>query len=212
MIAGLDPLGPFQAMSLGALVAVLLLAAGAVLLYRARAAGRASQARSRIEAARASLDAALMRRALAAREFASIGCLDPSSAVIVLRAVGDVLDASDATTPEEDLLGPQRLEAEENLTEALRRAFHQRHGSGARDDEDLGPQTRAAKQALALASERVHSMRVRHNEVVTATRHLVEGRTVRLLGLERGATRLEALQVEDDVPHLRPGGEGRDVD
>ena len=58
----------------------------------------------------------------------------------------------------------------------------------------------------------MHALRLRHNEVVQSTRPLLSGRAVRLLGVERGAPRPELLQVEDDVPHLRPGGEGRPVD
>lgn len=208
--ADLNPVGWVEALGVGALAGLLVLAAGALWLWRSRAAGRAREARARIEASRAALDAALMRRALAAREFAGLGCLDPSSSVIVLRTIGDVLDACDGAA-EGDLLGPERLEAEEHLTEALRRAFHSRHG-GADEDGGTGPQSQSAKRALALASERVHTLRLRHNEVVQSTRPLLSGRAVRLLGVERGAPRPEVLQVEDDVPHLRPGGEGRPVD
>ncbi|PKZ42709.1 hypothetical protein [Kytococcus schroeteri] len=207
----LDPTALVRAVGAGTLVALLVLAVGAVLLWRARAAGRAREAHARIEASRAALDAALMRRALAAREFASIGCLDPASAVIVLRTVGDVLDACDAAGPGE-VMGPDRLEAEEHLTEALRRAFHQRHGSGGASGGELGPQRLAAKQALARASERVHAQRLHHNEEVRATRHIVDGRTARLLGLSRGVSRPEPLEVEDDVPYLRSADGERDVD
>ncbi|WP_374929397.1 hypothetical protein [Kytococcus sedentarius] len=208
----LDPMGWVGPLGVGALAALLVLAAGALWLWRSRAAGRAREARARIEASRAALDAALMRRVLAAQEFVEVGRLDPSSSVIVLRTIGDVLDACDAAADEADLLGPDRLEAEEHLTEALRRAFHQRHGGGAGQDDAAGPQAQSAKRALAVASERVHTLRLRHNEVVQSTRPLLAGRAVRMLGLERGTTRPEVLQVEDDVPHLRPGGEGRPVD
>lgn len=212
--AQIDPGGWLTALGAGILVGALVLLVGGLLLFRARAAGRAREARARIEAARASLDAALMRRTMAAREFASIGCLDPSSAIIVLRCVGDVLDACDQAQDETDLLSPERLEAEEHLTEALRRSFKERSNAMAQGctTAALGPQAQAAKRALALASERVHAQRLRHNEVVHSTRHLVTGRSVRLLGVGRGTARPEVLQVEDDIPHLRPGGGAADVD
>ncbi|WP_462417444.1 hypothetical protein [Kytococcus sp. Marseille-QA3725] len=199
----LDPMAWGQALGVGTLGALVVLAVGGALLWRSRAAGRAREARARIEASRSALDAALMRRALAAREFASMGCLDPASAVIVLRTVGDVLDACDASATPADLMGPDRLEAEEHLTEALRRAFHQRHGSGGASGGELGPQTVAAKQALARASERVHALRVRHNDEVQSTRHLIAGPAARLLGVDRRGEHPEPLEVEDDIPHLR---------
>lgn len=193
------------------LLVVVLLLAGAAVLWREHWAGAARQDAAELEASGSALDAELMRRTLAARELATAGGLDRASSVIVLRCVGDVLDAVDAGTRAEGTwvgsMGPERLEAEEQLTEALRRAFDDHHGGAGGSCESLGGQAAHARDALALATERVHRRRVRHNELAARVRRRALGRTGRLLGLGPARDLPELVQVEDDIPALRPGSE-----
>src|SRR5579863_7703077 len=95
---------------------ILLIAAAAVLLavYVSWRAGRLDRLHARLEAARAALDAALLRRTCVAVELASSGLLDPATSILL---AGAAHDTRAGRRPRE--------QAESDLSRALRAAFSQ---------------------------------------------------------------------------------------
>src|SRR5579863_2298484 len=95
---------------------IFLVIAAAVLVgvYVSWRAGRLDRLHARVEAARAALDAALLRRNCVAVELASSGLLDPATSVLLAEAAHD---ARTGTRPREL--------AESDLSRALRAAFGQ---------------------------------------------------------------------------------------
>src|SRR5579859_6663330 len=95
---------------------VVLIAAVVVLLavYVSWRAGRLDRLHARLEAARAALDAALLRRNCVAVELASSGLLDPATSVLLAQAAHDARAGS-----------RQREQAESDLSRALRAAIGQ---------------------------------------------------------------------------------------
>src|ERR1043166_4271104 len=74
-------------------------------------AGRLGRLHARVEAARAALDAALVRRSSISQELAATGLLDPATSLLI---AGAAHDARAAGEPDE--------RAESDLTRALRRS------------------------------------------------------------------------------------------
>ena len=91
-------------------IAVALVAIG---LYLSWTAGRLDRLHARIDAARAALDAQLLRRASVAQELATSGVLDPAASIVLYEA------AHAARQAEEE----QREVAESDLSQALRAVF-----------------------------------------------------------------------------------------
>src|SRR5437763_4397605 len=95
---------------------IVLVVAVVVLLavYVSWRAGRLDRLHARVEAARAALDAALLRRDCVAAELASSGLLDPATSVLLAEAAHDARAGT-----------RQRELAESDLSRALRAAFGQ---------------------------------------------------------------------------------------
>ncbi|GDY67088.1 hypothetical protein SAV14893_064810 [Streptomyces avermitilis] len=85
----------------------------AIGLYLSWTAGRLDRLHARIDAARAALDAQLLRRASVAQELATAGVLDPAASIVLYEA------AHAARQAEEE----QREVAESELSQALRAVF-----------------------------------------------------------------------------------------
>jgi hypothetical protein len=168
---------------------IIMIAAIAVLfgVYLSWTAGRIDRLHARVDAARAVLDAQLLRRSGAALDVASGGLLDPASAVLVAHA------ATRARTLE----GEDREQAESDLTAAL---------SAALDDAEFVAQLRteegaeAALDELAAACRRVGHARRFHNDTVRSTRRLRSKVLVRWLRLAGRAPWPETVEFDDSVP------------
>jgi len=166
-----------------------MIAAIAVLfgVYLSWTAGRIDRLHARVDAARAVLDAQLLRRSGAALDVASGGLLDPASAVLV----------ADAATRARTLEGEDREQAESDLTAAL---------SAALDDAEFVAQLRteegaeAALDELAAACRRVGHARRFHNDTVRSTRRLRSKVLVRWLRLAGRAPWPETVEFDDSVP------------
>ncbi|NEE19022.1 hypothetical protein G3M58_72715, partial [Streptomyces sp. SID7499] len=91
-------------------IVVALIAVG---VYLSWTAGRLDRLHSRIDAARAALDAQLLRRASVTQELATSGVLDPAASIVLYEA------AHAARQAEED----HREVAESELSTALRAVF-----------------------------------------------------------------------------------------
>src|SRR5260370_22271900 len=95
-------------------VILIIIAAILVGVYVSWRAGRLDRLHARVEAARAALDAALVRRSSVSAELAASGLLDPATSLLI---AGAAHDARAAGEPDE--------RAESDLTRALRAALGQ---------------------------------------------------------------------------------------
>jgi hypothetical protein len=166
------------------LVAVLVLVA--VGLWLSWTANRLDRMHHRIDVARATLDAQLLRRSGVTLELASSEVLDPSSRLVLLDAAHEARNA-----------GPETFESAESvLSQALRAVFADpTHVEALRADEGVAPLV----DELARDCARVELARRFHNDVVVSARALRSRRRVRWLRLAGRAAELGAVDL-DDVP------------
>jgi hypothetical protein len=176
------------------LIIGLALLSGVYISWRA---GRLDRLHARLEAARAALDAALVRRSSVALELASSCLLDPATSLLLACA------AHDARTADES-----RELRESDLTRALRAAFgqpdflaslHGKHGA-----EELLAEVEAASHKVFLA-------RKFYNDAVAATRSARRRRLVRLLRLAGGAALPAFFEIDDSLVAAGPNGQGTDM-
>jgi hypothetical protein len=165
-------------------IAVVLLL---VAVYLSWTAGRLDRLHARIDAARAALDAQLLRRASIAQELATAGVFDPAASMVLYQAAHAARLA-----PEE-----QREVAESELSQALRAVFAE------------GAEVRAVREApggedsadeLVAAVRRVPMARRFHNDAVRAARALRRHRTVRWFRLAGHAPFPLAFEMDDEPP------------
>lgn len=168
----------------------LILLAVAVLLigvYLSWTAGRLDRLHARIDAARAALDAQLLRRASVAQELATAGVLDPAASMVLYQAAHDARQA-----PEE-----QREVAESELSQALRAVCGE---SAQVEAVRAAPGGEDAAVELAASVRRVPMARRFHNDAVRAARALRRHRTVRWLRLAGYAPFPLAFEMDDEPP------------
>ncbi|MER6156654.1 hypothetical protein ABT147_14055 [Streptomyces sp. NPDC001868] len=165
-------------------IAVVLFAIG---LYLSWTAGRLDRLHARIDAARAALDAQLLRRASVAQELATSGVLDPAASIVLYEA------AHAARQAEEE----QREVAESELSQALRAVF-----ADAQQVEVVreAPGGEDAANELAQAVRRVPMARRFHNDAVRAARALRRHRKVRWFRLAGHAPFPMAFEMDDEPP------------
>ncbi|MFF7182487.1 hypothetical protein [Streptomyces sp. NPDC008121] len=165
-------------------IVVALIAIG---LYLSWTAGRLDRLHSRLDAARAALDAQLLRRASVTQELATAGVLDPAASIVLYEA------AHAARQAEED----HREVAESELSQALRAVF------GEPEQVEVVRQAPGGDEAadeLAAAVRRVPMARRFHNDSVRAARALRRHRTVRLFRLAGHAPFPLAFEMDDEPP------------
>jgi hypothetical protein len=168
---------------------IVLAAVVAVLLggYLSWTAGRLDRLHARVDAARAVLDAQLLRRSGAALDMATGGSLDPASAVLL----------ADAATRARTLGADEREQAESDLTAAL---------SAALVDAEFVAQLRTQQGAgvaldeLAAACRRAEHARRFHNDTVRSVRRLRGKLLVRWLRLAGHAPWPETVEFDDSIP------------
>ncbi|MCZ4513755.1 hypothetical protein O3Q52_37560 [Streptomyces sp. ActVer] len=173
-------------------IVVALVAIG---LYLSWTAGRLDRLHSRIDAARAALDAQLLRRASVAQELATSGVLDPAASIVLYEA------AHAARQAEED----NREVAESDLSQALRAVFGEVQQVQA---VQAVPGGEDAARELAQAVRRVPMARRFHNDAVRAARALRRHRKVRWFRLAGHAPFPLAFEMDDEAPVAladRPG-------
>jgi hypothetical protein len=172
---------------MGTLADIFLVAAIAVLLavYVSWRAGRLDRLHARLEAARAALDAALLRRNCVAVELASSGLLDPATSVLLAHAAHDARAGT-----------RQRELAESDLSRALRAAFGQPDFratlGGAEGAEALLTELEAAAHQVFLA-------RKFYNDAVAATMSARRRMLVRALRLAGRAPLPEFFEIDDSL-------------
>ncbi|MBK3383253.1 hypothetical protein [Streptomyces sp. DEF147AK] len=165
-------------------IAVALLAIG---VYLSWTAGRLDRLHARIDAARAALDAQLLRRASVAQELAPAGVLDPAASIVLYEAAHAARQADEEA----------REVAESELSQALRAVF----GDASQVDAvRQAPGGTEAADELAAAVRRVPMARRFHNDAVRAARALRRHRTVRWLRLAGHAPFPLAFEMDDEPP------------
>ncbi len=167
----------------GVLLALVVLVGG---LWLSWTAHRLDRMHHRIDVARASLDAVLLRRSGTALELATSGTLDPVRSLLLLDAAARARAAS-----------PDEFEAaESDLSESLRAVLADgREVRELRADPDAGP----LLAELAAACHKVELARRFHNDVVVSARALRSRRRVRWLRLTGRAGPVRTVDL-DDVP------------
>src|SRR5580692_3002666 len=182
---------------------IAVVAAVAILgVYISWRAGRLDRLHARYEAARAALDAALVRRSSIALELASSGLLDPATSLLLAGVAHDARSAhSDRELPESD------------LTRALRAVFGQpgfrSSLTGVEGAEELLTELESAAHQVFLA-------RKFYNDAVAATQAARQRWLARVLRLAGRAPNPEFFEIDDslvpaadtatgptaDLPHL----------
>ncbi|MFE1772223.1 hypothetical protein [Streptomyces sp. NPDC059008] len=163
-------------------VAVLLIG-----IYLSWTAGRLDRLHARIDAARAALDAQLLRRASVAQEVGTSGVLDPAASIVLYQA------AHEARQAEED----HREVAESELSQALRAIFAEEAQLEAVREAPGGEQT---VTELTAAVRRVPMARRFHNDAVRAARAVRRHRVVRIFRLAGHAPFPLAFEMDDEPP------------
>jgi hypothetical protein len=166
-------------------------------VYVSWRAGRLDRLHARVEAARAALDAALVRRSSISLELAASGLLDPATSLLI---AGAAHDARAAGEPHE--------RAESDLTRALRAALGQpgfRAALAARSGGD------EALAELEGAAHQVFLARKFYNDAVAATLAARRRWLVRLLRLAGGAPRPEFFEIDESLVDVGVGGPGTDM-
>jgi hypothetical protein len=164
-------------------VALLLLLLG---LWLSWTATRLDRQHHRIDLARASLDAQLLRRSGAALELATSGTLDPARSLLLVDAASQARNA-----------GADDFEsAESDLSETLRAVLPDRQELvQLRGDPAVAP----LLEELAADCRKVELARRFHNDTVVSARALRSRRRVRWFRLAGRATSLATVDL-DDVP------------
>jgi hypothetical protein len=173
-----------------ALAALLVVALGLWLWWTAN---RLDRMHHRIDVARASLDAQLLRRSGATLELASSEVLDPPSRLVLLDAAHRARNAA-----------PVEFEkAESELSEALRAVFAEIVDVASwRRDPEVAPLV----DELAAYCAKVELARRFHNDVVVSARALRSRRRVRWLRLAGHAAELRTVDLDDVPPQALAAG------
>lgn len=159
----------------------------AIGLYLSWTAGRLDRLHARIDAARAALDAQLLRRASVAQELATSGLLDPAASLVLYEATHAARQAEEE----------QREVAESELSQALRAVFGEPEQVEA---VRAAPGGEEAADELAAAVRRVPMARLFHNDAVRAARALRRHRKVRWFRLAGHAPFSPTFEMDDTPP------------
>lgn len=155
-------------------------------------AQRLDRMHRRIDLARASLDAVLLRRSGAALELATSGTLDPVRSLLLV----DVAHQARAAQPEEFEA------AESDLSETLRAVLSDPDEvRDLRADPALGP----LLDELAVDCRKVELARRFHNDMVVSARTLRSRRRVRWLRLAGRASDLTTVDLDAEPPTALTG-------
>ena len=171
----------------GWLLAGLVAAAVVSGWYLSWTASRLDRLHARVEGARASLDAQLVRRASVALELATSALLDPASAVLL---AGAAHDAREATAEQREL-------AESDLSQALRAALEEPEAVEGVEADAHG---RTLLEELSSACQRVELARRFSNDAVRAAQVVRRKRVVRWLRLAGHAEAPVTFEIDDELP------------
>ena len=166
---------------------IILVIAGALFVgvYVSWRAGRIDRLHTRVDMARAALDATLLRRSSVALELATSGLLDPATSLLLAAAVDGTRSGS----------RPRDL-AESDLTRALQAAFSQPGFRSSMNGKE------GADELLAEVEEATHQVflaRKFYNDVVALTRDARRRPLARLLRLSGNAPAPVFFEMDDSL-------------
>jgi hypothetical protein len=184
-------------------VVVGLLVLGLLLAwYLSFSASRLDRLHHRVEGARATLDAQLVRRAEAAIELATSGLLDPASGLLVAGAAAEALEAGE-DPDDDDAAGRER--AESDLSHVVRVALAEL--AAAEGHAELSPAHPGRPglggevlDRLATASHRAQLARRFHNQAVMDAQRVRRKRIVRWAHLAGHAALPQTFEIDDELP------------
>jgi hypothetical protein len=211
--------------------AIIVVVVVAILgVYVSWRAGRLDRLHARLEARRAALEVALVRRSSVALELASSGLLDPATSLLLASAAHDARSAQNGhgwvggqgaeggqgTQGGRGTEGGQGAEGgnngqelpESDLTRALRAVFGQ---PGFRSSLDGTEGADELLSELEGAAHQVFLARKFYNDAVAATRAARRPPLVRLLRLAGGAPLPEFFEIEDSLVGTGEAGQGADM-
>jgi hypothetical protein len=180
-----------------ATILLVIVAVAIIGVYVSWTAGRLDRLHARVEAARAALDAALLRRSSVALELAASGLLDPATSLLLAAVAHDARSA---------LNGPEL--AQSDLTRALRAVFGQPDFRASLNGVDGAEELLTE---LESAAHQVFLARKFYNDAVAATRDARRRPLVRLLRLSGGAPLPEFFEIEDSLVGTGEVGQGADI-
>jgi hypothetical protein len=166
-------------------------------VYVSWRAGRLDRLHTRVETARAALDAALVRRSSVALEIASSGLLDPAASLLLADLAHDARSARSG-----------RELAESDLTRALRAVF------GQPDFHDSIEPAEGADELLAeleSTAQQVFIARKFYNDAVAVTVAARRRWLARVLRLAGGAPLPEFFEIDDTLAPIGMGEQGTDM-
>src|SRR5580704_5516329 len=211
--------------------AIIVVVVVAILgVYVSWRAGRLDRLHARLEARRAALEVALVRRSSVALELASSGLLDPATSLLLASAAHDARSAQNGqgwvggqgaeggrgTEGGGGTEGGQGAEGgnsgqelpESDLTRALRAVFGQ---PGFRSSLDGTEGADELLSELEGAAHQVFLARKFYSDAVAATRAARRPPLVRLLRLAGGAPLPEFFEIEDSLVGTGEAGQGADM-
>jgi hypothetical protein len=176
---------------------IVALATIAILgVYVSWRAGRLDRLHTRLDAARAALDVALVRRSSIALELASSGLLDPATSLLLAGAAHDARSACSQELPQSD------------LTRALRAVFGQ---PGFRSSLNGREGAEELLAELEGAAYQVFLARKFYNDAVATTRAARSLPLARMLRLAGGAALPDFFEIEDSLVGAADAGQGADM-
>jgi hypothetical protein len=193
------------------LATILVVVAVAVLgVYVSWRAGRLDRLHARLDAARAALDVALVRRSSVALEFASSGLLDPATSLLLASVAHDARSAQSGHSDGGAESGQENGQElpESDLTRALRAVFGQ---PGFRASLDGTEGAAELLTELESAAHQVFLARKFYNDAVAATRAARRRPLARLLRLAGGAPLPEFFEIEDSLVGTGEADQGADM-
>ncbi len=179
-------------------VSLIIIAALAVVgVYVSWRAGRLDRLHTRVETARAALDAALVRRSSVALEIASSGLLDPAASLLLADLAHDARSAQSG-----------RELAESDLTRALRAVFSQPDFHASIEPAEGADELLAELESTA---QQVFIARKFYNDAVAVTVAARRRWIVRMLRLAGGAPLPEFFEIDDTLAPIGMGEQGTDM-
>jgi hypothetical protein len=204
-------------------IAIVVALAVVIGFYVSWRASRLDRLHTRVETARAALDAALVRRSAVVLEFASSGLLDPATSLLLAGAAHDARAAGqlggepvlaghdpgpDGGEPGQYTREEARELAESDLSRALRAAFTQ---PGFRESLPAKEGAAAMLAELEGVAHQVFLARKFYNDAVAAMLAARRRRLVRLLHLAGGAMLAQFFEIDDAPPAGGDGDDGADM-
>lgn len=181
-----------------ALISIIILAAVAMVgVYVSWRAGRLDRLHTRLETARASLDAALVRRSSVALELASSGLLDPATSLLLADHAHNARSAQTG-----------RELAESELTKTLRTVLHQPDFRAYLDGKDGADELLAELEATA---HQVFLARKFYNDAVARTIAARRRWLARVLRLAGGAPMPDFFEIDDTLAQNEMDEQGTDM-